>query len=238
MARSNPSKAERLHRVFDDFAAAVVGLKEYIAADEKEEGFPPSGPEHFYDERMAPLALETLCLWVQRVKGLPRGPKGEKLGSTRLPNVLDKIGEVAADAMNTLLLVQPDRCSEMLGQAGAVSALIHAIDVSPTPAVQCAAACALQNLASVSDELRRDIAEAGGVRPTVKMLRRPDIPPVVAHAACSVLQNLAMLPANEEVLVEAGSIEVLLQQCSKYTKVKDYVAGQQCSHAILTARQQ
>jgi hypothetical protein len=94
----------------------------------------------------------------------------------------------------------------------------------------------LQNLASVSDELRRDIAEAGGVRPTVKMLRRPDIPPVVAHAACSVLQNLAMLPANEEVLVEAGSIEVLLQQCSKYTKVKDYVAGQQCSHAIVTAR--
>ena len=84
-------KAERLYQVFEDFAAAVVGLRDYIADGEKEEGSPPGGPSTFYDERVAPLALETLCLWVDRVKGLPRGPKGERLASSRDPNVLDKV---------------------------------------------------------------------------------------------------------------------------------------------------
>jgi hypothetical protein len=81
-------KAERLHRVFEDFAAAVVGLREYIADGEREDGVEPNP---FYDERVAPLALETLSLWVDRVKGLPRGPKGEKLASSRPPSVLDKV---------------------------------------------------------------------------------------------------------------------------------------------------
>jgi len=81
-------KAERLHRVFEDFAAAVVGLRKYIADGEKEDGVEPNP---FYDERVAPLALETLSLWVDRVKGLTRGPKGEKLASSRPPSVLDKV---------------------------------------------------------------------------------------------------------------------------------------------------
>jgi hypothetical protein len=84
-------KAERLHRVFEDFAAAVVGLRDYIADGEREDGFAPGGPDPFYEERVAPLALETLALWVDRVKGLPRGPKGEKLASSRPPSVLDKV---------------------------------------------------------------------------------------------------------------------------------------------------
>jgi hypothetical protein len=81
-------KAERLHRVFEDFAAAVVGLREYIADGEKEEA---AEPDRFYDAALGPLALETLCLWVDRVKGLPRGPKGERLAASRAVTVLDKV---------------------------------------------------------------------------------------------------------------------------------------------------
>jgi hypothetical protein len=126
-----------------------------------------------------------------------------------------QIGEVAADAMNSLLMVHPQRCSQMLVTAGAVPALIHAVNVSPAPAVQAASTSSLQNLASVSDAIRSDIIVAGGVRPLVKMLRRADITPVVAAAACGALQNLAILPESEEAIVEGGGIPVLLQHCSK-----------------------
>jgi len=117
--------------------------------------------------------------------------------------------------MNSLLLVHPQRCSKMLVTAGAVPALIHAVNVSPTPAVQAAATSSLQNLASVSDSVRSDIVAAGGVRPLVKMLRRSEITPPVAAAACGVLQNLAILPESEEAIVEGGGIPALLQHCSK-----------------------
>ena len=209
-----PRKAARLHQVFEDFAAAVVGLREYLADGEKEEGYPP-GTDPFYDEHVAPLALETLCLWIDRVKGLPTGPCGERLAHTREPNVLDKVGEVAADALNALLLVHPPRCSKLLLTAGAVPAIIHAVDVCPAPATQAAAACALQTLASVNDAIRSDIVLAGAVRPVVKMLRRQSITPVVATAACSVLQNLALLAENEQPIVDGGSIQVLLHHCAK-----------------------
>ena len=95
-------KAERLHRVFEDFAAAVVGLREYIADGEKEEG---PEPDRFYDERVGPLALETLCLWVDRLKGLPRGPKGERLAASRAVTVLDKVIRLARS--NTCMLAGP-----------------------------------------------------------------------------------------------------------------------------------
>lgn len=117
--------------------------------------------------------------------------------------------------MNSLLLVHPQRCSKMLVTAGAVPALIHAVNVSPAPAVQAASTSSLQNLASVSDAVRSDIIVAGGVRPLVKILRRSDITPVVAAAACGALQNLAILPESEQAIVECGGIPVLLQHCSK-----------------------
>ena len=117
--------------------------------------------------------------------------------------------------MNTLLLVHPPRCSKMLLTAGALPALIHAVDVSPAPKVQEAAACTLQNLASTSDAIRADIVAAGGVRPVVKMLRRPDVTHAVATSACGALQNLALLPENEEAIIEGGGIQVLLHHCSK-----------------------
>ena len=74
----------------EDFAAAVVGLREYIADGEKEEG---AEPDRFYDERVGPLALETLSLWVDRLRGQSKGPKGEKLAGSRAPNVLDKASQ-------------------------------------------------------------------------------------------------------------------------------------------------
>jgi hypothetical protein len=124
--------------------------------------------------------------------------------------------------MNTLLLEKPLWCSKMLLAAGAVPAIVHAVDVSPAHGVQAAAAGTLQNLASVSDPIRSDIVAAGGVRPVVKMLRRQDVTHAVATSACGVLQNLALLPENEEAILEGGCVQVLLHHCSKGIRLIDY----------------
>lgn len=135
-------------------------------------------------------------------------------------------------ALSNIAVDEDNRIELAKKEPRLVAHLINLMGYSSSPRVQCQAALALRNLAS-DDNYQLEIVRYDGLPHLLQLLNAPQLPLVLAAAAC--IRNVSIHSSNVQAIVEAGFMEPLVDLLGRMGSEEEGEVEILC-HVISTLR--